>query len=259
MTLPLDLSGKRVLIVGIANADSIAYGCALKMREAGASLAITYLNAKAEPHVRPLAEALGADLIEPLDASKDVALETLFQRIGERWGALDVLLHSIAFAPKDDLHGRVTDCSRAGFAEAMDISCHSFMRMARLAEPLMHAAGGGSMMTVSYLGGEKVVEHYGLMGPVKAALESAARYMAYELGPKNIRVNVLSPGAILTRAAGGIEAFDHLLEVSRTKAPLKRVVSPADVGAMAAFLASDLARNITGAVHFIDAGYEVVD
>ena len=253
----LDLQGKKGLVIGIANDKSIAYGCARIFRQAGAELAITYLNAKAEPHVRPLAQDLQSPIILPCDVQDDSQLQAVFEAIKQQWGHLDFLLHSIAFAQKADLQGRVTDCSSKGFSEAMDISCHSFIRMAKLAEPLMK--NGGSLLTVSYMGGHEVVEHYGLMGPVKAALECATRYMAAELGEKNIRVNALSPGPMATRAASGISGFDELLKESELKAPLHRRISLDDVGHMAAFLVSDLARNITGGVHLIDAGYEVID
>jgi enoyl-[acyl-carrier protein] reductase I len=253
----LDLSGKKGLVVGIANERSIAYGCARSFRQAGAELAITYLSAKAEPHVRPLASALGAPLILPCDVEADGQLDAVFEAVAREWGRLDFLLHSIAFAPKDDLQGRVTDCSQTGFLRAMAISCHSFIRMAHLAEPLM--THGGSLLTVSYMGSTEVVEHYGMMGPIKAALESATRYLAAELGEKQIRVNALSPGAIATRAASGIAHFDELLQHSVQKAPLRRVIDIDDVGNMAAFLASDLSKNITGGVHIIDAGYEIMD
>ncbi len=257
MTALLDLKGKKGLVIGIANEQSIAYGCARVFRQAAAELAVTYLNEKAEPHVRPLAKQLGAALILPCNVQDDSQVEAVFQAVNKQWGGLDFLLHSIAFAPKADLQGRITDCSKEGFLQAMDISCHSFIRMAKLAEPLM--SKGGSLLTVSYMGSHEVVEHYGLMGPVKAALESTTRYMAAELGQKNIRVNALSPGAIHTRAASGITGFDTILQAHAAKAPLHRTVDITDVGNMAAFLVSDLARNITGGVHIIDAGYEVVD
>jgi enoyl-[acyl-carrier protein] reductase I len=166
-------------------------------------------------------------------------------------------VHSIAYAPKADLQGRVTDCSLAGFQMAMDISCHSFIRMGKRAEKLM--TSGGHLLTVTYYGSTKVVEHYNIMGPVKAALESTVRYMAAELGEQNIRVNAISPGAMMTRAASGIEGFDQLLQQSAIKSPLQRRVDLNDVGNMAAFLVSDLAKNITGGIHYIDAGYETVD
>lgn len=257
MSISMDLHGKKGLVVGIANEHSIAYGCARAFRAAGAELAVTFHNEKTQANVQTLAEELQAPIVLPCDVQNDAQLASVFQEIQQKWGKLDFLLHSIAYAPKADLHGRVVDCSREGYLKAMDISCHSFMRMAKLAEPLM--IDGGSMLTVSYYGAEKVVPHYSIMGPVKSALESAARYMAVELGAHNIRVNAISPGAIATRAASGIQDFDALLSQSVQKAPLKRNIDLADVGHMAAFLVSDLSRNITGGIHYIDAGYEVVD
>jgi len=256
MTALLNLNDKKGLIVGIANEHSIAYGCASIFRDAGAELAITYLNAKADPYVRPLAEKFGS-LLMPCDVQDDSQVHAVFEAITKQWGMLDFLLHSIAFAPKADLQGRVTDCSRAGFLEAMDISCHSFIRMAKHAEPLMK--NGGSLLTVSYMGAEQVVKNYGLMGPVKAALESVTRYLAAELGEKQIRVNALSPSAIKTRAASGIRNFDEMLASTAIKMPLRRMIDLTDIGHMAAFLVSDLSRNITGGVHMIDGGYEAMD
>ena len=175
----------------------------------------------------------------------------------KEWGRLDFVLHSIAFAPAVDLHGRVTDSSSAGFARAMDISCHSFARMARLAEPLMQ--DGGSLLTMSYLGGAEVIDNYGLMGPVKAALESTVRYLAAELGPQGIRVNAVSPGPMATRAASGLADFDGLLDDAARRAPLRRLVNLDDVGAACSFLASDAARSITGTTLYVDAGYNILN
>lgn len=257
MVAILDLAGKKGLVIGVANAQSIAYGCARVFRQAGAELAITFLNAKAEKYVRPLAERLDAPLILPCDVQNETQINEVFNAIARQWGRLDFLLHSIAYAPKNDLQSRVTDCSKEGFLMAMDISCHSFMRIARRAEPLMN--NGGSLLTVTFMGSGEVVEHYGIMGPVKAALESTTRYMAAELGQKGIRVNALSPGAIPTRAAGGIAGFEDILKSAQAKSPLHRAIDLDDIGHMAAFLVSDLSNNITGGVHVIDAGYEVMD
>ncbi|WP_448191552.1 enoyl-ACP reductase FabI [Azospirillum sp. sgz301742] len=256
MTL-ITLEGKCGLVTGIANDQSIAYGCAKAFRELGADLAVTYLNEKAEPHVRPLAEQLGAGLVLPCDVRRKGELEAVFDAIRERWGRLDFLLHSIAFAPREDLHARVVDCSMEGFSLAMEVSCHSFIRMAKLAEPLM--PNGGSLMTVSFYGSEQVVEQYNMMGPVKAALESSSRYLAAELGSRKIRVNVLSPGALATRAASGINRFDELLERAAERAPTHQLVTIDDIGPTAAFLASDAARQLTGLVVYIDGGYHVID
>ncbi len=251
------LSGKKVLVVGIANAQSIAYGCARAFRQQGADLAITYLNEKAEPHVRPLAEELEAEIFLPLDVRNTAEVDALFDEIDAKWGRLDTVLHSIAFAPREDLHGRVIDCSAEGFGIAMDISVHSFLRMIRKAEPLM--PHGGTCMTVSFQGASRVVEHYNMMGPVKAALESAVRYAAAELGPKGISVHALSPGPLRTRAASGIDSFDELLNAAADRAPTHQLATIEDVGAYAAFLASDAAANVTGGVHPIDGGYSIID
>ena len=252
----ITLEGKRGLVVGIANESSIAYGCAKAFRALGAELAVTYLNAKAERHVKPLADELGASLFLPLDVRNEGELEAVFAAIQEKWGKIDFVLHSIAFAPKDDLHARVVDSSQEGFLLAMDVSCHSFVRMAKLAEPLM--TDGGCLQTVTFYGGEKVVEHYNLMGPVKAALESVTRYMAAELGEKGIRVHALSPGPLATRAASGIDRFDELMTRVAERAPTHHLVTIEDVGAYAAFLASDAAKSLTGSVAFIDGGYNIV-
>ncbi|WBU54201.1 enoyl-ACP reductase FabI [Paracoccus sp. SCSIO 75233] len=249
------LSGQKTLIVGIANEDSIAWGCARALRAQGADLAITWLNAKAEPHVRPLAEQLGADIMMPLDVSQPGQVEAVFDEITQRWGRLDTLIHSIAFAPKADLHGRVIDCSAEGFSKAMDISVHSFLRMIRLAEPLMPE--GGTCLSVSFFGSSRVVDHYNIMGPVKAALESAVRYASAELGPKGISVHALSPGPLATRAASGIAHFDELLNNAASRAPTHQLATIEDVGAVAAFLASREAKNLTGGVHAIDGGYSI--
>lgn len=250
------LQGKKGLVVGIANEYSIAWGCARAFRNAGAELAVTWFNDKARPHVEPLAHALDAAIALALDVEQAGQLEAVFDAIGARWGRLDFLLHSIAFAPKSDLHGRVVDSSRDGFARAMDISCHSFARMARLAEPLMKE--GGSLMTMSYVGAEEVIPDYGLMGPVKAALEASVRYLAAELGPKAIRVSAVSPGPLATRAASGIPHFDMLLAQAAQRAPLRRLVDIGEVGALCAFLAGDEARAITGNTLYVDAGYHIL-
>lgn len=250
------LKGKRGLVVGIANESSIATGCAHAFVASGAVLAATYLNDKALPFVRPVAESLGCEMILPCDVTIPGQLEAVFERIKTDWGTLDFLLHAIAFAPAEDLHGRVVDCSAAGFALAMDISCHSFLRMAHLAEPLMPQ--GGCLLTVTFCGSERVVAHYNLMGPVKAALESAVRYTAAELGVKGIRAHAISPGPIRTRAASGIAHFDEMLAAAAAAAPEQHLVDIADVGALAAFLVGDGARRITGTVIPVDGGQHLL-
>lgn len=251
-TIPTSLNGKRGLIVGIANGSSIASGCARAFAAAGATLAATYLNEKARSYVSAVTEPLGCSLLLPCDVQVPGQLEAVFERLRSEWGGLDFLLHAIAFAPAADLHGRVVDCSGAGFALAMDVSCHSFLRMAHLAEPLMPK--GGCLLTVTFFGAERVVPHYNLMGPVKAALESAMRYTAAELGPKGIRAHAISPGPIRTRAAGGLDHFEEMLAKAAAHAPEGHLVDIEDVGALAAFLVSDGARRITGTIIPVDGG-----
>ena len=246
------LKGKRGLVVGIANADSIAYGCAVKLRAFGADLAVTYLNEKAEKYVRPLAEQLQAGIIAPLDVQQPGQIEALFERIGKEWGRLDFVIHSIAFAPREDLHGRVVDCSPEGFAQAMHVSCWSFLRMAKLAEPLM--TKGGVLVTMSYYGADKVVGNYNVMGPVKAALEASVRYAAGELGEKGIRVFAVSPGPLKTRAASGIAQFDELVQMAQERAPQHRLVDIAEVGRVVSFLVGGASSGMTGDTIYVDAG-----
>ena len=251
------LKGKKALVTGIANDQSIAWGCAKAFRAFGADVAVTYLNDKSRPYVEPLAKELDARIFMPLDVQQDGQLEAVFGRIEKNWGGLDLCLHSIAFAPKQDLQGRVVDCSKEGFLLAMSISCWSFMRMAHLAEPLMKR--GGALFTMTYYGSQMVVENYNIMGPVKAALESATRYLAAELGPKGIRVHAISPGPLKTRAASGITAFDELLQKAQSKAPTRSLVSIDDVGVAVAFLGMEGAKLITGETLYIDGGYHVMD
>lgn len=251
------LEGKKALVVGIANEDSIAYGCARAFHELGAEVAITYLNDKAKPHVQPLADAVGARIFAPLDVTQPGELEALMDRIKKEWGELDIVVHSIASAKKEDIKGKLIDCSADGFAFAMDVSVHSFIRMAKLAAPLMK--NGGTMFTMTYYGSQRVVENYNIMGVAKAALESAVRYMAAELGPKGIRVHAISPGPLATRAASGIPEFDELMDKAQSKAPTRSLVSIDDVGKATAFLALDGAKLITGGVLYIDGGYHIID
>jgi enoyl-[acyl-carrier protein] reductase I len=251
------LEGKRGLIVGIANDQSIAWGCAKAFRALGAELAITYLNEKAKKYVEPLARELDARILMPVDVNTPGQLEALFERIEEQWGELDFLIHSIAFSPKDTLQGRVVDSPREGFLTTMDVSCWTFMRMAHLAEPLMKK--GGTLFTMSYYGSQMVVKNYNIMGVAKAALECAVRYMAAELGPKGIRVHAISPGPLATRAASGIPEFDELLDKAKAQAPARSLVSIDDVGVATAFLAHDAARLITGETLYVDGGYHIMD
>ena len=250
------LLGHKSLIVGIANDQSIAYGCAEAFRASGASLAITWLNDKARLHVEPLGEALGAEIMAPLNVENSGELEAVFDEIGAKWGKLDSLIHSIAFAPKEDLQGGLIDCSAEGFARAMDVSCHSFIRMAKRAAPLM--TDGGTMFAMSYLGANRIVANYNVMGPVKAALEAACRYLAYELGPRNIRVHAISPGPLKTRAASGLKDFELLLSEAVDRAPLHQLVDIDDVGFACAYLATDFARRITGGTIYVDGGANII-
>jgi enoyl-[acyl-carrier protein] reductase I len=251
------LEGKKGLVVGIANERSIAWGCAAAFRAFGADLAVTYLNEKAKKHVDPLARALESPIVMPLDVRVPGQMEAVFDRIGKEWGKLDFVVHSIAFAPQDALHGRVVDVPLDGFLTTMQVSCWTFLRMAQLAEPLMKK--GGTLFTMTYYGSQTVVKNYNIMGVAKAALESAVRYVSAELGPKGIRVHAISPGPLATRAASGIPEFDKLLEKAKAKAPARSLVSIEDVGAATAFLAHDAARLITGDTIYIDGGYHVVD
>jgi enoyl-[acyl-carrier protein] reductase I len=251
------LEGKKGLVVGIANENSIAWGCAKAFRAFGAEVAVTYLNDKALKYVEPLAHELEAPIVMPLDARIPGQMEAVFERIAEQWGSLDFVVHSIAFSPKEALQGRVVDVARDGFLTTMEVSCWTFIRMAHLAEPLMR--NGGTLFTMTYYGSQMVVENYNIMGVAKAALESAVRYLAAELGPKGIRVHAVSPGPLATRAASGIPEFDALLDKAKTKAPARRLVSIDDVGAATAFLAHDAARLITGETLYIDGGYHIID
>jgi enoyl-[acyl-carrier protein] reductase I len=250
------LKGMRALVVGVANDSSIAWGCARAFHELGAELAITYLNDKARPYVEPLAAAVEAPLLLPLDVAVPGQLEAVFDAIARRWGGLDILVHSIAFAPKADLQGGLLQCSAEGFAKAMDVSCHSFVRMAKLAAPLMQR--GGTMFAMSYHGANKVVPTYSVMGPVKAALEACCRYLAYELGGQGIRVHAISPGPLKTRAASGLKDFDLLLTEAAQRAPIGELVDIMDVGFACAYLATPYARRLSGETLYVDGGVNIM-
>lgn len=250
------LKGAKALIAGIANEHSIAYGCAKAFHEVGADLAITYVNEKTRTYVEPLARDMETSIFMPLDVAKQSDIDAVFARIEKEWGKLDIFVHSLAWAPKEDLQGGLLDCSAAGFSQAMDISCHSFVRMARLAAPLMK--DGGSMFTMSYYGASKVVPNYNVMGPVKAALEACVRYLAYELGPKRIRVHAMSPGPLKTRAGSGLKDFDLLLNEAAQRAPLGELVDIMDVGFTCAFLATPYARRLSGETLFVDGGVNIM-
>jgi enoyl-[acyl-carrier protein] reductase I len=250
------LKGAKALVVGVANQHSIAYGCAKAFSTLGADLALTYLNEKAKTYVEPLARELDAKILMPLDVTHEGELEAVMEHIGSKWKQLDILVHSLAFAPKEDLQGGLINCSAKGFAQAMDVSCHSFVRMAKLAAPLM--TKGGTMMAMSYYGANKVVANYNVMGPVKAALEACCRYLAYELGPKGIRVHAISPGPLKTRAASGLKDFELLLNEAAQRAPLGELVDILDVGYTCAFLATPLARRLTGETLYVDGGVNIM-
>ncbi|MBS0335364.1 MAG: enoyl-ACP reductase FabI [Proteobacteria bacterium] len=250
------LKGKRGLVIGVANADSIAFGCAAKLRAFGADIALTYLNDKAKQYVEPLARQIDAALLMPLDVAQPGQMKAVFDRIREEWGVLDFVIHSIAFAPRDDLHGRVVDCSQAGFLQAMQVSCHSFIEMAHYAEGLMK--NGGTLITMTYYGADKVVGNYNLMGPVKAALEASVRYLAGELGERRIRVFAVSPGPLKTRAASGIAHFDELIDMAVTRAPGHRLVGIDEIGRVVAFLAGGASSGMTGDVIYVDAGLHIM-
>lgn len=250
------LKGRKALVVGVANEHSIAYGCAKAFHELGAELAITYINEKTRTYVEPLAQKLEAPIFLPLDVAIPGQLEAVFERIAKTWGGLDIVLHSIAFAPKEDLRGPLLDCSAEGFKTAMDVSCHSFVRMARLAAPLMK--NGGTLFAMSYYGANKVVPNYNVMGPVKAALEACCRYLAYELGGKGIRVHAISPGPLKTRAASGLKDFDLLLTEAAQRAPIGELVDIMDVGFACAYLATPYARRLSGETLYVDGGVNIM-
>lgn len=244
------------LVVGLANDKSIAWGCVKTFSEQGSDLAITYLNEKTKTFTAPLIETVNAPIFLPLDVTNESQIEDLFQTIESKWGKLDFLLHSIAFAPLEDLQNPVIDSSSEGFKIAMDISCHSLIRLSKHAVPLMK--DGGSILTMSYYGAQRVIENYNLMGVVKAALESSVRYLAKELGSKKIRVNAISPGPVMTRAASGLSHFDQLMEKTAQKVPLQQTVSIEQIGQMAAFLVSNKSENVTGQTIHVDNGYSII-
>lgn len=256
MSAAFDLQGKKGLVLGLANANSIAWGCARQAHAMGAQLVTSCLNDKARSFVEPLTQPLGIDL-QTCNIEDPEELEKFIHHALDQLGHFDFVIHSIAWAPLQDLHGRVVDSTSSGFARAMDVSCHSFAALAKWCAP--HMPKGGSMVTMSYLGADEAVPHYGLMGPVKAALESLVRYMALELGPQNIRVHAVSPGPIPTRAASGIEAFDELMQHNIRKAPLGRLVNLEEIANLSTFLCTDAASGMTGQTIYVDAGSHAVD
>ena len=250
------MDGKRVMVFGLANERSIAWGISQAMHEHGARLGFNYLGEALERRVRPLAEQVDADLIVPCDVTNDDEVGAAFREIDDRWGGLDVLVHSVAFANREDLDGRFSDTSRDGFLTAMEISAYSLVHLAREAAPLMK--DGGSIITMTYFGAEKVVENYNVMGVAKSALESSMRYLAADLGPQGIRVNAISAGPIKTLAASGVKGFRGILGMVEERAPLRRNVTQDDVGRAALFLCSDLGAGVTGETLHVDAGYNIL-
>ena len=249
------LAGRRGLVVGVANKRSLAWGIARRAHEEGADLAFTFQGDALERRVRPLAGSVGSTFIEPLDVTDDDQIDAVFAGLQERWGRLDFLVHSVAFANREDLLGRTVDTSRAGFATALDISCYSLIALARAAEPLM--TEGGSIIAMTYYGATKATPNYNVMGIAKAALEASIRYLAVDLGPKGIRVHGISAGPVRTLAASGVSGMRGMLKVMPERAPLGRNITVDDVGATAAYLLSDLSAGTTGGIHFVDAGFNI--
>jgi enoyl-[acyl-carrier protein] reductase I len=252
------LEGKKALILGVANERSLAWSIAQHLHAGGAKLAFNFLGDALERRVRPLAESVQADLVEPCNVSDDAQMDELFRKVEAKWGSLDILIHSVAFANKEDLEGRFVNTSREGWRIAMDISAYSLVAAAKRAEPLMEKVEGGSILTMSYYGSQKVVPNYNLMGVAKAALEASTRYLAWDMGPKKICVNSISAGPVKTLAAAGIRDFRTMLAAAEEKTPLKENIAASDVGAMAAFLCGPGGRHITGANLMIDSGAHVM-
>jgi enoyl-[acyl-carrier protein] reductase I len=250
------MAGKRGLVIGVANDRSIAWGISQAVHSQGAELAFTYQGEALERRVRPLADSVGSKIVEQLDVTDDASIETTFKAIEKAWGGLDFLVHCVAFSDKEELKGKYLVTSRANFARTLDISCFSFTALAQKAAPLMK--NGGSLLTLTYYGAERVMPHYNVMGVAKAALEASVRYLAADLGEHNIRVNAISAGPIKTLAASGIGDFRHILKWNELNAPLKRNVSLTQVGNAALYLLSDLSGGVTGEVHHVDSGYHIV-
>ena len=254
-----DLNGKRGLVLGVANRRSIAWAIAQKLAEGGAKLAFTYQGERIEENVRELAHSVSSPLVTECDVRADDDIQRVFTEVGETFdGQLDLLVHSVAFADARDLEGRFTDTPRDRFWLALDVSAYSLVAAARAAEPLMEAAGGGSILTMTYLGGERAVPHYNVMGVAKAALDASVRYLAWDLGQKNIRINAVSAGPVRTLAARSIAGFPTMEAIVEERAPLHRPIAADDVGGAAAFLLSDEAQNVTGTTLYVDSGYHAM-
>ncbi|MDX6533474.1 MAG: enoyl-[acyl-carrier protein] reductase [Gaiellales bacterium] len=252
------LEGKTALVAGVANKRSIAWAIAQALHGAGANLAFTYQGERLEDSVRKLADTVGSDILVECDAGDDASIERAFDQVGERLGGLDILAHSIAYAPAETFEGRFIDTSRQAFATALDISAYSMIAMARAAEPLMVGRGGGSMVTMTYMASERVFPKYNVMAVAKAALECSVRYLAYELGPASIRVNAISAGPVRTLAAKGIPGFGDMESVIEQRSPLKRNIDASDVGNAALYLCSPLAAMVTGTTLYVDSGYHAM-
>jgi len=254
----MNLKGQKALIVGVANERSLAWAIAEKLHAAGCELGFTYMDERLEKRVRPLAESVGATLIERCDVGNDQQVQALMNAAKTKWGSLDHLIHSVAFANREDLDGRFIETTREGFRLALDISAYSLLPLARYAEPLMEAKGGGSILTLSYYGAEKVVPNYNVMGVAKAALEACVRYLAYDMGSKKIRVNAISAGPVKTLAAAGIRDFRSMLSSAAEKTPLKENISAEDVGELGAFLCGPGGKHITGSTMYVDSGAHIL-
>jgi len=257
MTVPTGLmAGKKGLIMGVANDRSLAWGIAQTAHQHGAELAFTYQGEALEKRVKPLAEGIGSDLVLPCDVTDDASIDAVFKTLEEKWGKLDFVLHAIAFSDKEELKGKYVDTSFDNFQRTMNISCFSFTAVAKRAAPLMK--DGGSLLTLTYYGAERVMPHYNVMGVAKAALEASVRYLAMDLGDQNIRVNSLSAGPVKTLAASGIGDFRYILKWNQYNSPLRRNVTLEDVGGAGLYLLSPLSSGVTGETHHVDSGYHVV-
>ena len=250
------MAGKRGLIMGVANDRSIAWGIAKAASDQGAELAFTYQGEALQRRVKPLAEQVGSEIVLPCDVTDDASIDAVFDTLKEKWGSLDFLVHAIAYADKDELKGKYVNTSRENFVRSLDISCYSFTAIARRANAIMNE--GGSLVTLSYYGAERVMPHYNVMGVAKAALEASVRYLAADLGERNIRVNAISAGPIKTLAASGIGDFRYILKWNELNSPLRKNVSIEDVGGAGLYLLSDLSSGVTGEVHHVDSGYNVI-
>jgi enoyl-[acyl-carrier protein] reductase I len=264
MTSTPVFAGKKALVLGVANERSLAWAIASHLHQGGAKLAFNYLGEALERRVRPLAESVGADLIEPCNVADDAQLDALFEAMRKKWGTFDILIHSLAYANREDLEGRFVDTSREGFRVALDISAYSLIACAKRAEPMMVGPDGsplkdgGTILTLTYNGSQRVVPNYNVMGVAKAALEASVRYLAWDMGPKKIRVNSISAGPVKTLAAAGIRDFRTMLASAEEKTPLKENISADDVGALAAFLCGPGGRHITGTNHMVDSGAHIM-